>query len=517
MDRRWKVLSFALAFGWLVSTAYPYVVSAMHDYIYSSPPPAAEAMYATPFVNSSSSPTLHLDDFSSPPLPFGPSTSHTLLTALFSFILFFIYHLHTACSQPIKRPRSRSHSPSPLLELNPSSITEARTLLPLAISAYHSSNLSLALTHFTTISNLACAPSDKATAPEWLGRAQYRLARMTGERERMEEACRAFERTLRMDGTSASARASLGRVKWRLGEGWEAIKQLRAAVKRDEELGFAHEYLGKAYASLCKTDDSTSQDWILAEQHLRRAVTLNQATSYSALAFLGEQLHIRGRTIEACQLLEQAVKMRIDYPAAHARLAFVATEQMDQSRAAECWKMVVASREAGFADGDLLPSTRLATQGSTPFLSLYFALSSAEPKERLDVLDRARKLYPSNTLLTILHSITQRQTHSTSISTSLESLRQLEGMLSRRVSWFGDGSVGAEGGDVEGKGLWALCLLGLNKGKQAEKVYEEFWAEMRERKGAEAGEERELAFLVMAFYDSKGMKRGQAKRRRKEL
>jgi hypothetical protein len=87
-------------------------------------------------------------------------------------------------------------------------------------------------------------------------------------------------------------------------------------------------------------------------------------------------------------------------------------------------------------------------------------------------------------------------------------------MLARRVTRFGDASTGAEGGDVEGKGLWALCLLVLNKEKQAEKVHDEFWAELRERKGAEVGEERDLAFVVMAFYDLKGAKRGQAKGRK---
>ncbi|ORY70651.1 hypothetical protein BCR35DRAFT_354577 [Leucosporidium creatinivorum] len=512
-DRRWKLLSFALALGWLVSLVYPHTLQVIQAYLRSPSSASTETpIYSPPFANSSS-PTLHLDDFSPPPLPLGPSTSHTLLTALFSLLLYGIYHLHNTRSSPNKRPLTRSRSPSPLLELNPSSITEARTLLPLAIAAYHSSNLTLAITHFTSITSLACAPADKATSAEWLGRALYRLARRTGEREEMEEACRAFERALRMNGGNATARASLGRAKWRLGEGREAIKQLRAAVKRDEQLAFAHEYLGKAYSSLCDTDDSISPDWILAEQHLRRTIALNPSTSYSALAFLGEQLHTRGRTVEARQLLEQAVGMRIDYSAAHARLAFIATEQMDQPRAAGCWRMVLASRESGFADEDLLPGTRVATQGPTPFLSLYFALSSAEPKERLDVLDRARKFYPSNTLLTILHSITQRQAHSAPISTSLDSLRQLEGMLARRVERFGDG---AEGGDVEGKGLWALCLLGLNKGKMAEKVYGEFWGEMRERKGAAGSEEREreLAFLVMAFYDLKGAKRGQARRRR---
>ncbi|ORY70631.1 hypothetical protein BCR35DRAFT_334211 [Leucosporidium creatinivorum] len=512
-DRRWKLLSFAHALGWLASLTYPHALPIIQTYLRSPPSESTEApIYSPPFANSSS-PTLHLDDFSPPPLPLGPSTSHTLITALFSLLLYAIYHLHTARSPPIKRPRTRSRSPSPLLELNPSSISSARALLPLAIAAYHSLNLTLAITQFTSITSLACAPADKATAAEWLGRALYRLARATGEREKMEEACRAFEKALRMDGGNATARASLGRAKWRLGEGREAIKQLRAAVRRDEQLAFAHEYLGKAYASLCATDDSTSPDWILAEQHLRRVIALDPSTSYSALAFLGEQLHTRGRTVEARQLLEQAVGKRIDYPAAHARLAFIATEQMDQPRAAGCWRMVIASRESGLADEDLLSSTRVATQGPTPFLSLFFALSSAESKERLDVLDRARKFYPSNTLLTILHSITQRQTHSTPISTSLDSLRQLEGMLARRVERFGDG---AEGGDIEGKGLWALCLLGLNKGKMAEKVYGEFWEEMRERKGVEGSEEREreLAFLVMAFYDLKGVKRGQVKRRR---
>lgn len=503
-SRRWQVLSCALALAWLSTTIYSHQ-EVLYGTLFHMPMPE-EPIY-TPLVVNTTSATLFLDDFALSPLTLGPSLSPlALLPIAFILLLLALYHHHKLTSSSLKRPRSRSRSPSPLLELNPSSIESARALLPTAIEAYHSGSLSRAIIEFTTISHLGCAPADKAASCEWLGRAQYRLASRTGEKERMEAAKKAFERAVRMDPASATARASLGRVSFRLGRAEDAVKQLLGAIKRDEGLAFAHEYLGKACAALSIVEGGAKQ-WINAEEHLRRAIALDP-TAYTTLAFLGEQLHTRGQTQEARPLLEQAISLRQDYPAAHARLAFLATEQMDPARAATHLALVLSTRESGFHDPDLLPSTRSSLLGPTPFLSLYFALPTTDSSARLDVLHRARKLYPSSTLLSILHCITQRHSHATSVKTSLEGLLALESTLAKRVERFG-------ADDLEGKGLWALCLLGLNRGKKAERVYAEFWEGLRERKSVGgAGEERELAQLVMAFYDCRSTRRVAAGRRK---
>lgn len=436
-----------------------------------------------------SSTLIHIAEFSQPDLSLGSSlTLHvTPILVLLAALILYQRLYSDEEDEPIKRSRSRS--PSPLFELNPSSIEEARSLLPAAIANYHSNRLIAAIDAFTVVSNLACAPADKASACEWLGRAQYRLARITGERQGMEYAVKSFERAVRMDGSSATARASLGRAKFRLGEVEGGVKILLGAVKKDGQIAYAHEYLGKAYAQL-------DMRWTLAEKHLRLAISLD-STSYSALAFLGEQLHIRGRTMEARTLLEQAVVLRVDYPAAHARLGFIATEQMDSARAVKHLELVKSTRDTGFIDDDLLPPTTTSLLGPTPFLSLFFAIPSSDPSARLAILDRATKLYPSHTLLSILNAISRRRSHASPVRTCLDTLGKLESVLAKRVERFGPS-------DLDGRGLWALCLLGMNRAKQARAVYSEFWTGMR--KGAQA-EERELAFLVMAFNDLQSTRR----------
>lgn len=387
---------------------------------------------------------------------------------------------------------------SPLLELTPSSVDKARVILPAAISAYHDGQLEDAIKQLLSVVELSCAKSDKLSALEYLGRAQYRLARVTGSQSTMDSAAQHFERAIRLDSKNATARGSLGRAKYRLGRHSEAIRHLLGAVKRDEGLSYAHEYLGKSYVAV-----GVETNWPIARDHLEKACALDPQ-NYSARAFLGEQLHLHSELRAAGQYLQSAVSLRSDYSTAHARLAFIALEQLDHERAARHFDLVLATRESGFIDTDMNAHTRAATTSWFPYVSLLLALPTNDIPARLEILDRALIRYPTEVTLVLLRAITLRHSQRTPIKAAVASLRELEDRLRKRVERFG-----AEG-DVEAKGLWSLALLGLNKDKEAERVQHDFWTEARRvvvaSQGGQAKEAelcRRLTLLEAVYHNLK--------------
>ena len=421
------------------------------------------------------------------PIPLGTPLSFATIVGTFLVLATIPLGLHAYKSSNSPPSPRRTRSSSPLLEMDPGSVLTARDLIVDGMAAYGARHLSLAETHFSSAAQSRCAPLDKAIASEWLGRTRYRLARTQDSRDAMELAGAAFARSVRLDGSRATARASLGRALFHLQDFAGAVRPLEAAIKRDPELAYAHEYLGKTFARLGR--------WELSEIHLRKATSLDP-TSYTSFAFLGEQLHARGHTDEARQELDEAVKLRCDYPAAHARLAFIATEQLDNSRACSHLRRVIACRETGCID-TCLSTTTEAIHGPAPFLSLYFATPSTDIVVRTQVLRQATKLYPHETILALLLAINLRRSSARDDRhTGMSALRSMEETLEGRVARYGD--------EVEAHGLWALALVGLGKGKQADGVYEGFWRMVGAERGMAA--KSGLAFLVMAFYELKRTK-----------
>lgn len=422
-----------------------------------------------------------------PPIPLGTPLSFATIFGTLLVLATIPLGLRAYKTSTTLPPPRRTRSSSPLLEMDPTSVLCARDLIVEGMESYGARHLSLAETHFSTAAQSRCAPLDKAIACEWLGRTRYRLARTQDLREAMERAGAAFARSVRLDGSRATARASLGRAMFHLQDFAGAVRPLEAAIKRDPELAYAHEYLGKTFARLGR--------WELSEIHLRKATSLDP-TSYTSFAFLGEQLHARGRTDEARIELEEAIKLRCDYPAAHARLAFIATEQLDNPRACAHLRRVIACRETGCVD-DCLPTTTEAIHGPAPFLSLYFATPSTDVVSRTLVLRQATKMYPHETILTLLLAINLRRSNARDDRhAGMSTLRSMEETLEGRVARYGD--------EVEAQGLLALALVGLGKGKQADGVYEGFWRRLGDERGVVA--KSGLAFLVMAFYELKRTK-----------
>lgn len=447
------------------------------------------------------------------PIPIGSTLSvpiyALLLPAIFAGTAVAISLKRGTSTPSPTRPRcssatarfDRSRETSPLLDLNGDDALEGRRLLATGIKQYAGNRLSQAVETFSTVLHLACATSDKALAAEWLGRALYRLGRADGDNpEKLQQAAQAFERSIRLDVGRASPRASLGRVKYRLRDYQGAVAALQAAIKRDDELAFAHEWLAKALAECGPVQPE------LVEQHLRKAVELDP-TSYTTLAFLGDFLHStgNGRTAEAKHLLERAVSLRNDYPAARARLAFIANEQLDPAAAAHHYSLAIASRHTGLRDAGVMRACEEAVDGPGAYLAWCFVTPPRSPA-RLRVLRQATQEHSNDDFLALLLAIELSPAHPSEPSPALV---DRESTLSRRASRY----TVAE--DLVAHGLWALALTAVGKDEEAEAVYGSFWREVVRRRTAalrekgeststaEREEGRTLAFLAMAFFELK--------------
>lgn len=237
----------------------------------------------------------------------------------------------------------------------------------------------------------------------------------------------------------------------------------------------------------------------LIRLHLERAIQLD-SDSYSTLSFYGEILHLAGggrnNTLLAKRHLERSLELRIDQPQVHARLAFIANEFLDPLLAANHFHSVLKYRLTGRKD-DSSPGSLEAIQGVTPYLSLHFILSPSLPSERIAVLRDALKSYPHDELVLLLLSIQTSSSSSGDLET--HSIR----LENRSIRYPQDSFV---------KGLWALSLLAIGKQEEAEKVYQEFWKGVGGQKGEGEGEredKRRVAWLVMGFYEIKGLKQQQ--------
>ncbi|KAI5480191.1 hypothetical protein MNV49_001519 [Pseudohyphozyma bogoriensis] len=471
----WKLLSLALGVALTANVGMPYLSPLINAHTSMPPPPALQPLIAIvgPHDNSTLS--------SAPPTSLGsPFPSATLPAVAFAALFFgtLAFLSNRTDSAP---PRTRESSP--LLEQDPVSVVSARALIADGTRRYALGQLTLAASLFLEASQSRCSPRDKAMATEWLGRTRYRLARAQDSSELMSSAVASFQRAVRLDGNKATSRASLGRALYVLRDCESAKKSLQAAIKKDATLPFAHEYLGKTLAAL--------GDWTTAEHHLREATRLDPM-AYTAHAFLGEKLHTLARNAEAKAELHAAVALRADYPAAHARLAFIATEELDRATACEHFRKAIACRETGCID-DSLPVTLEAIQGPAPYLRLYFALGDGDRAGRIDVLRDAVKMYPHDLLISVLLAAAMRKSKERDERRmGLSELRKLEEQLEKRVRRFKS--------DVDARGLLVLTLLGLGKVKDAEKEYGMFWTSVGEDRG---GSNSVLAFIVMAIYELK--------------
>lgn len=438
----------------------------------------------------------------------------------YTFVLTLLAASGAAIPSLLHRRSSRPTASPPLRERSPSTgtvafeLAEARSQLQVGIKFYSRGRSQDAIRTFSAVLELACPPSDKAIASEWLGRAHYRLGRLgdRNAREHFARSVKAFERSIRLDPGRATPRASLGRTLFRLGDYAGAAKALRAALKRDDQLAFAHEWLAKALSRL----EPLAGD--LVERHLKRAVEVDP-NLYTAHAFLGEYLHLRGggagRTEAAKACLLRAIALRSDYPAAHVRLAFIANEQLDSTAAAQHYAAAIATRHTGLRDPAVMPASEAALDGTSPFLACYFAMPTRSPR-RLAILRQASSEHPFDEVLSLLLAIestpTTRTAHASSpVAAVDDGIFEREALLSRRVARYSPSE------DIIAHGLFALVLLTLGK-DTAESAYQRFWtAVIQRRRDLSARDkvpeattiddevDRIVAYLAMAFFERRAM------------
>lgn len=408
-------------------------------------------------------------------------------------------------------PQSDSQARPRASSLDPVGLATARELLQVGVTAYGRSDLKTAQVAFAAVLDSGSPTGEKASASEWLGRTLYRLGRVHGaDRLYLQEAAAAFERSIRLAAQRATPRASLGRTLYRLGDYPKAVKTLQHAIRRDDRLAFAYEWLGKALSRL------TPCDGPLVERYLRRAIELDPH-SYTACAFLGEYLHVHGgqSTAEAKEALLQAVALRYDYPAAHLRLAYIATEQMDAEAAARHFAAAVETRPVGLRDHGSMPTSEVAIDGPTPYLAWYFSEPSQSPR-RLAILKQALADHPHDELLRLLQAVPPA-TAAASVAEEANpfgegtsnQLEQRLSVLSKRTQRF------APHDDPIGHGLYALALLALGQTEAGEQAYNRFWSAVVDRRrqmkspasesavpaSEEAGPASTIAFLAMAFFE----------------
>lgn len=422
----------------------------------------------------------------------------------------------------------RTRAVSPLAELNGEGLLEARRLLPIGVAAYDSRQVSRAVSTFSTILTLACGSPDKAIAAEWLGRTLFRLARGDGNNSNLlSRSIAAFERSIRLDPSAASPRASLGRAKYLSGDYKGAVAALRAALKRDGTLPFAHEWLAKSLAKVVPRPPTAAEQ---IEQHLLRAIELSPRSKVACRshAFLGEWLHLTpppssssfpsspassrlrlSRLALSKSHLLSALSLRFSYPAVHLRLAFLSNEALDPTTAAAHYRAACESRHDGYRDESLEVSNE-AGGGRTPWCGWVFVTRFGSG-ERREVLRLARKEYPHDDLFNLLFAVEEdaaspssSSSSSSSASTKPALLPPLLAHLQRRTTRYSPTD------DLLPHGLLAVALLASASASAspshslttAEEAWNVFWsAAQGSDKARGREEERDVAWVTMAWYE----------------
>ncbi|GAA6059974.1 hypothetical protein JCM10212_001323 [Sporobolomyces blumeae] len=545
----WKFLSLGLALALSYSLQRQYQLSVK---LTTQHPPPTRSTRFVPFDTTNSTlasfspfatPIVVGDPFPLPVLAFFLA----IMSAIPASLLLFRRGSNLRDPNGPDRDRHRSDSCfSTTLQpnLTGDAVLTARERLVLGERQFSASRLRDALSTFSSVGDLACAPADKALAADWAGRTLYVLARAESrvdrggsvERRLYEDARKQLERSIRLDRTRAGPRARLGLVLHRLGNLTGAITAFESAIKRDEDHGaWVHEWLAKAlYQATSSSTTSTSPATtvphgkgkaMLIEQHLRRALELDP-TSYSALSFLGEILHLQGgRSSEARSALKRSIRYRADQPQVHVRIAFIANERLEPGLAAQHFRLALASRSTGRQD-DACPVSRDALRGITPFLSLYFVIDKGDPAARIDVLRQALEEHPHDELVELLYAIRTARMSRASPCAAVEStpprqstaegsdptssasaLDTKSAQLARRVTRYPH--------ELLPSGLYALALLALDDTNSANAAFATFSKAVAHRRARHSSErcnepdeevqdeKRKVAFIVMAFYELK--------------
>jgi tetratricopeptide (TPR) repeat protein len=229
----------------------------------------------------------------------------------------------------------------------------------------------VALASRQTEAAVEMASAAVASAPElvaaWVALGQALMAA-----ERYEEAAKAYERAIRLDGTNALARLGLGELKIAAGRPEEAVAEFELALRRKPSLIAAHLGLGNALAGVGRNEEALAR--YEAALALRARLPEGEFATGFALARLG-------RAKEAETRYRRAVAARPDFAAAWVNLGALLREQGQDTFAEAALRRAIGLRPdlvSGWLNLAALEHERCRPEVAESYLRKAFALNPSQ-------------------------------------------------------------------------------------------------------------------------------------------
>jgi len=210
-----------------------------------------------------------------------------------------------------------------------------------------------------------------ASAPD-LVEAWVALGQALKAAERHEEAAKAYEQAIRLDGMNALARLGLGELKIAAGQPEEAFAEFELALKRRPALIAAHLGLGNALACMGRNEEALEKyDAALA---LRPRLAEGEFAAGFALARLG-------RAKEAQTRYRRAIAARPDFAAAWINLGSLLREQGQDVFGEAALRRAIELRPdlvSGWVNLAVLERERCRPEVAEGYLQKAFALNPSQ-------------------------------------------------------------------------------------------------------------------------------------------
>jgi tetratricopeptide (TPR) repeat protein len=208
-------------------------------------------------------------------------------------------------------------------------------------------------------------------APEFVP-AWVALGQALAAAGRRDEAAKAYEQALRLDGTNALVRLGLGELKMAAGLPQEALAEFEMALHRQPGMVTAHLGMGNALALLGRNEEALA--WYEAALALRPRLAEGEFAAGFALARLGRQ-------DEAVTRYRRAVAARPDFAAAWINLGSLLRELGRDIFAEAALRRAVALQPdliSGWVNLAILERERLRPEAAEECLRRAFALNPAQ-------------------------------------------------------------------------------------------------------------------------------------------
>ena len=275
--------------------------------------------------------------------------------------------------QPLGREQSARQSPADLsgrlteiargyqrvLEQNP---TQPVALVGMCL---------VALASRQTEAAVQMASAAVASAPDLVA-AWVALGQALKAAERHEEAAKAYEHAIRLDGMNALARLGLGELKIASGRPEEAVAEFELALKRRPALIAAHLGLGNALACMGRNEEALER--YEAALALRPRLAEGEFAAGFALARLG-------RAKEAETRYRRAVAARPDFAAAWINLGSLLREQGKDVFAEAALRRAIGLRPdlvSAWLNLAILERERCRPEAAETYLRKAFALNPSQ-------------------------------------------------------------------------------------------------------------------------------------------